>query len=236
VTTSIVIPAHNEAEHLAAFVRAFLDRVGDERARVGEILIVENGSTDDTYAVAELLAEELPGLARALRVEEASYGAALKRGIADATCDLVAILECDAMDETFLARAWVLADQGADVVVGSKLHPESVDRRPLQRRVLTRLFNRVLRAATGFRGTDTHGLKLMGRDVARKLVAECVTEGEVLQSELVLLADRLGYRVVEAPVRLSETRATPVAIGRRVPKVCRLVGELRRSLARFPRR
>jgi hypothetical protein len=61
-----------------------------------------------------------------------------------------------------------------------------------------------------------------------------VTSGEVFQTELVLLAYRLGYRVAEFPVHLRETRDTSVALLRRLPKVIGTVRDVRKSLARFP--
>ncbi|MBM3312383.1 MAG: hypothetical protein FJY80_12855 [Candidatus Aminicenantes bacterium] len=146
------------------------------------------------------------------------------------------ILEIDALDAGFLARSVGLLERGeADVVVASKRHPESRDLRPWKRRMLTRLFNLGLKAVFRYPGTDTHGLKTIRTPLARELCRLSLTRGEAFQTEVVLIAHRLGYRIAEVPVTLRETRRTPVPVFRRIPKVLRIVSGLRASLRRFPK-
>jgi len=233
---AIVIPVHNEADHLAESVGRFLESLGPLRSRIGGILLMENGSTDSTPEVCRHLEEAYPGLVKTRRVEIASYGEAVKAGFRAAEEEAVFVLECDAMDSGFVVSAFEALDAGrADILIGSKRLPASDDRRPRIRRNLTFLFNFGLKMFFRFRGTDTHGLKAFRAEAARKLVEVSMTGGEVFQTEIVLLADRLGYRVLELPVRLQETRRTPVRIVRRLPKLWTLVRELRKSLSRFPR-
>jgi hypothetical protein len=100
---------------------------------------------------------------------------------------------------------------------------------------LTALYNFiVLRLFIGYPGTDTHGLKSIESNWAKKLCETVVTTDEVLQTELVLLAWRLGAKIEEIPVEIDEVRSAPVSVLRRVPKVMNTVQELRRSLKRFP--
>lgn len=231
---SVVIPVHNEAVHLERLVEAFAQTLGDARATVAEVLLIENGSRDGTAEAGQRLAQRYPGWVRVVRIERASYGEALKRGIQVAAAPWTAILECDFLDVGFLQRAREqLRTERALFAVGSKRHAQSADRRPLKRRVLTFVFNRILRVVFGFSGTDTHGLKLIRSDLARFLTGQCQTTDEVFQTELVLLAHRLGYKVVEVPVEIREARPTPFPILKRVPKVLKLVGEIRASLGRF---
>ncbi len=78
-------------------------------------------------------------------------------------------------------------------------------------------------------------MKAMRTDVAHRLAELCVTSDEVLQTELVLLADRLGYKIVEVPLKLEERRCPAISITKRFPKVMpAMIDELRASLARFP--
>lgn len=233
---SIVIPVHNEAAHLAASLAGFFDDLGPLSPRIGEILLMENGSGDGTMDVCRRLEEEYPGLVSARRMEIASYGEAVKAGLQEAKEEAVFVLECDVLDAGFIVAAFEALDGGqADLVVGSKRLAASNDGRPFVRRSLTFLFNLGLRLLFHFRGTDTHGLKAFRREAARALAAASITGGEVFQTEIVLLAPRLGFQVVERPVRLREIRRTPVRIMRRLPMIWRLVGELRRSLGRYPR-
>ncbi len=118
--------------------------------------------------------------------------------------------------------------------MGSKRHDQSVDARPLKRRVLTLLYNRLfLKAFLGYPGTDTHGLKSIESGCARKLCQLALTTDEVFQTEIVLMAWKLGLRIEEIPVQITELRRAPVTVFRRVPKVLRTVRDLRRSLRQF---
>jgi len=134
---SVVIPVHNEAAYLGDGVARFLDDLASRGLRDVEILLVENGSTDGTYEACLALERRFPGEVRTLRIPEASYGEAMRRGILAASGEAVFILECDALDPGFVVRSLDALGRGeTDFVVGSKRHPESVDARPLARRVL----------------------------------------------------------------------------------------------------
>jgi len=234
---SIVIPVHNEASHLEARIAEFLDAVpASLRARLAEVVLVENGSTDGTWAVCEQLAGRYPAQLRLLRLARGSYGEAIRAGMLAARGTHLSILECDVLDWDFVTRSVTCFEVSAPrLVIGSKRHPRSVDARPWKRRFLTAAYNRVfLRGMLGYPGSDTHGLKSLEAESARQLCNQAVTGDEVLQTEIVLLAWRFGWRIEEIPVHIREIRATPVVIRRRLPKVWRTVGELRRSLRRFP--
>ena len=235
---SVVIPAHNEGDHLANMVDSFIAHLPQDVSVVlGEVIVVENGSTDRTEEVAQDLERRYPGLVRALSIPKGSYGEAIRFGIQRAVGTHVSVLECDVLDARFVGESIRLFQaQRADFVVASKQHPRSVDRRPRKRRLMTRGFNFLLNRMIGYPGTDTHGLKSIEGDLARRLCSLAVCGDEVLQTELVLLAWRLGHRVVEVPIEIAEVRATPVRILRRVPKVLPIVWQLRRSLSRFPPR
>jgi glycosyltransferase involved in cell wall biosynthesis len=238
VNCTVVIPAHNEATHIEGAVGNFLAALSrDARKTVGEVLVVENGSTDGTLPTIHRLAARYPGLVRPLAIPRASYGAAIRHGILESSGAAVAILECDFLDARFLESALSLIRRSdARFVVASKRHPASADRRPRIRRLMTRGFNVLLRLLVGYPGGDTHGLKVIDGPLARELCAIAVTTDEVFQTELVLLAWRLGHTIYEVPIALSEVRPTPIRLGRRVPKVIPILWELRRSLRRLPPR
>jgi glycosyltransferase AglD len=234
---TVVVPAHNEASHLQEFVTRFIENLPSELAALlQEIIIVENGSTDITLQVCRRLENQFPGLVRIVTISRGSYGEAIKQGMMEAKGTHLSILECDYLDSSFVVKSIALFRAGkADLIVGSKRHPESKDCRPFKRRALTLLYNLVfLRLFFGYPGSDTHGLKSIETVCAKKLCRMAVTTDEVFQTEIVLLAWRLGIKIDEIPVDISELRAAPVKVLRRVPKVFNTVGELRRSLKRFP--
>jgi len=234
---SIVIPAHNEAAHLESYVAHFVETLpGDLAGVLKEIIVVENGSTDGTMEACARLQRRFPDLVRICTISRGSYGEAIKKGMLESRGTHLSILECDFLDHRFVAASIDLFRANrAQFVVGSKRHPHSIDRRPIKRRLLTLLYNYVfLKLLIGYPGTDTHGLKSIERSTARKLCETAVTTDEVFQTEIVLLAWRLGINVEEVPVQILEKRSPTVTVFRRIPKVWNTVQALRRSLARFP--
>jgi glycosyltransferase involved in cell wall biosynthesis len=233
---SVIIPAHNEASNIENQVTLFLEGLQQEIRKVLiEVLIVENGSTDGTPDACRRLEKRFPGLVRMLQLNQGSYGEAIKLGMLESKGTHLSILECDFLDPAFLIKSIaIFRENEADFIVGSKRHPQSIDARPFKRRVLTLLYNRMfLSLFIGYPGTDTHGLKSIETQSAKRLCQVALTTDEVFQTEIVLLAWRLGIRIAEVPVNISELRSAPVTVLRRVPKVLNTVRELQRSLKRF---
>jgi glycosyltransferase involved in cell wall biosynthesis len=233
---TVVIPAHNESSNIEDQVTKFIEDLPHEVSEVlNEIIIVENGSTDGTLDACRRLAQRFPQLVRVRTIQRGSYGEAIKLGMFESRGTHLSVLECDFLDSTFVLRSIAIFQaKRAELIVGSKRHPQALDRRPLKRRVLTALYNYIfIRLFIGYPGTDTHGLKSLETDWAKKLCETALSTDEVFQSEIVLLAWRLGVKIEEIPVNISEVRNTPVTVLRRVPKVLKTVWELKRSLRRF---
>lgn len=232
----IVVPVHNEAEHIEAFVARFLEDIPEAvRAVLHEVILVENGSTDGSLAACQRLETRFPEVVRVLSIARGSYGEAIKHGMLNSTGSHLSILECDFLVPAFVAHSIRLFETDeADFIVASKRHPESSDRRPLKRRVLTQAFNRVLNAAIGYPGSDTHGLKSIRTELARELCAQAQTTDEIFQTEIAIIAWRTGYRIRELPIAIEELRPATVSIRKRLPKVAHMVSLLRRSAKRFP--
>jgi glycosyltransferase involved in cell wall biosynthesis len=222
---SIVIPVYNEARILASAV-AELSQALDERHLSWEMVLAENGSRDETPEILARLTQKDARI-RSLHVARPNYGAALKEGILAARGELVVCDEIDLGDLRFYDAALaVLEDKGVDLVVGSKAAKGAVDRRPMLRRVATRVHNGILRLLLGFQGTDTHGLKAFRRERLLPVVQACVVDRDVFASELVIRAWRAGLKVLEIPIELREKRKPTVDLYKRVPNVLRNVAKL----------
>jgi len=214
---SIVIPVYNEAG-IVAEAAAELCRKLDEMGWDYELLFTENGSRDGTVRILESLPARYPRV-RWLHEAEPNYGRALKRGILEARGDVVICDEIDLCDVDFYRRALPILEQGADLVVGSKAMKGANDARPLVRRLATRVITLLLRMVTGFRGTDTHGLKAFKRERLVPVARACVVDRDLFASELVIRAQRMGRDVREIPIALREKRPPSTALLRRVPRV-----------------
>jgi glycosyltransferase involved in cell wall biosynthesis len=215
---SIVMPAHDEEPFLAAAVG---DVVQGLRGWGGafEVVVVENGSTDATAAVAAKLAGELPEV-RSLSLDRADYGNALRQGFLAAEGRAVAIFDVDYYDLGFLQKALDVLDgpDGPSVVVGSKRGPGAVDTRARSRRVVTWVFSTILHVGFGLGVSDTHGMKVLRRDDVVTLVRGSRFGTDLFDTELVIRAERAGMRVDELPVVVEERRPSRTSIARRIPR------------------
>jgi glycosyltransferase involved in cell wall biosynthesis len=222
---SIIIPVYNEEAILHTAIDGLLERLGD-LGRSFEIIVAENGSTDRTVAEAEEVTRKHPEV-RFFSHGQPNYGAALRRGILEARGRYVVCDEIDLCDVGFYRRALELLDgDQADLVVGSKVMAGADDKRPLFRHAATLVVSGMLRVLVGFRGTDTHGLKVLRRSTITPTVERCVVDRDLFASELVIRAQREGHRVVEIPIEVIEKRQPSINLWRRVPNVLRNMARL----------
>src|SRR5208283_3995253 len=118
-----------------------------------------NGSSDDTNQILDELTKANPRL-HALHETEPNYGRALKHAILEARGEYVICEEIDLLNDDFHQKAMkILIAKEADMVVGSKAHPDAHDDRGFVRVQGTVVLNWMLRFSLGYEGTDTHGLK-----------------------------------------------------------------------------
>jgi len=121
---SVVLPTYNERENVAPIIAELLPL---ERLCDLEILFVDDDSADGTSEVVRKLAHQHPSVRLIRRVGRAGLSSAIKEGILDATGDLVVVMDCDGQHEpaTISAAVEVLQRSGADLVVGSRFHPQA---------------------------------------------------------------------------------------------------------------
>ncbi len=222
---TIIIPVYNEEGLLSAAVSELVGKL-DELDYTAEILITENGSTDDTKEIAFRLERKFDCV-RVLIGDEPNYGKALKRGILDARGRFIICDEIDICDVDFHTRAMaILRGDQADMVVGSKAHADARDRRPIFRRAGTRVINLLLKIFLEFQGTDTHGLKAFNKERLLRVVNRCIVDRDLFASEFVIRAERANFRVIEVPVEIVEKRPPTIQLTRRVPHVLKNLARL----------
>ncbi len=219
------MPAYNESAMLVSSVEDVVRALRD-RDRSFELIVVENGSTDGTREIAFNLAARYPEV-RVEYLAEADYGAALRDGLLVARAGVVANFDTDYYDVDFLAEALKLVGEvdGPAIVVASKRAPGAHDTRPWPRRAVTAGFTMLLRLFLGMRVSDTHGMKVMRREVVLPFAQHAKFGRDLFDTELVLRVERAGLRVAEIPVEVHELRPARTSIVRRVPRT--LVGLVR---------
>jgi len=227
---TVVLPAHNESGMLEESVQEVAEGLRSRGLRF-EIVVVENGSTDDTAAIADGLASEFPEL-RALSLPQPDYGRALRAGLLAARGDVVVNFDVDWCDLAFLDRAvpMVQGEGGPAVVVGSKRTAGSDDTRALSRRLVTSVFSSALRYGFGLHVSDTHGVKALRRAPLARLAERCRFGQDLFDTELVLRAERAGLGSAEIPVEVVERRPARSSVMRRIPRTVRGLTRLRVAL------
>jgi dolichyl-phosphate beta-glucosyltransferase len=207
---SIVIPAYNESLRLGPSLRRVVDYLKTKSASY-EVLVVDDGSADGTAEVARRF--EAEGV-RVLRQEvNRGKGAVIKVGVLASRGREVLLMDADLSTpiEDLEKLQPRLAD--AQVVLGSRAAADSdiLQHQPIYRELMGRVFN-LLVQMMGVRGLkDTQcGFKLLDGDVARRLFAEMEIERFAYDVELVWLARRRGYRVVEVGVRWADSPSSKV--------------------------
>lgn len=207
---SVVIPAYNEALRLGPTLRRVVEYLRAE-GRPFEVLVVDDGSTDATAEVAQKYATE--GV-RLLRQDvNRGKGAVVKVGVLASRGREVLLLDADL--STPIEEIEKLRPHLAEspVVLGSRSVPGSdiTEHQPFYREMMGRTFNLIIRVL-GVRGLrDTQcGFKLLAGDVARQLFAELQIERFAYDVELVWLARKHGYEVVEVGVRWADSSSSKV--------------------------
>ncbi|MBI3090170.1 MAG: glycosyltransferase [Candidatus Tectomicrobia bacterium] len=206
---SVLMPAYNECAHLLSNIRE-TERVLRDLGCDFEIIVADDGSKDDTKAVAELLAHNLDNVHVWGNGENQGKGMALRRASQAASGDLVVFLDADLELHPRLIAGLLdtMEREGADIVVGSKRHPQSRLHYPLRRRLLSTLYAAVLKLLFGLPVRDTQtGLKLFKRQVLQDVLPRLIEKQYAFDVELLVVARQLGYRIAEAPIELNFSRA-----------------------------
>jgi glycosyltransferase involved in cell wall biosynthesis len=233
----IVIPVYNEAHVLADSIdklRAFLQQ--SNFPYTWRITVADNASTDETLAVAHRLEDTHDDVA-VVHLALKGRGRALRRAWLDSDANVVCYMDVDLSThlEALEPLARAVLEDGYDVSTGSRMTKGSQIERSLRREITSRGLITMIKVMFFSKLSDTQcGFKAMSRQAAQELIPRVESEEWFFDTELLLLAEKGGYRVKDVPIRWTEDPDSRVNVLKTVAEDLR--GLLRMRLKRIPRR
>ncbi len=200
---SIVIPAYNESLRIEATLQRVLDCI-DQQGWNAEVLVVDDGSKDDTAAIVERWMETDPRLHLIKNPGNRGKGYSVRNGLLQAAGEIVLFSDADLsspMEEANRLMAAIRA--GADVAIGSRWldRTRQTIHQPLYRQFFGRCFNAITRGVMGLPFKDTQcGFKAFSREAAQIVFRLQTIERWGFDPEILFIARKLGYSITEVPV------------------------------------
>lgn len=211
---SIIIPAYNEETRLPGTLQSIERFLGLSAWEFTEIVVVDDGSTDGTAAVARAAGARVlsnPG--------NRGKGYSVRHGMLEARGEWSLLTDADLsapIEE--LDRLWRAVEQEhAQAAIGSRALDRSLVgvHQPAFREAMGRLFNLIMRLITGLPFHDTQcGFKLFHSPAASEIFRRQRLEGFGFDVEVLYIAQHLGYRTLEVPVRWNDVAGTKVSLTR----------------------
>jgi glycosyltransferase involved in cell wall biosynthesis len=198
---SVVMPLYNEGPRITANVEQTMSVL--RLLGPFELILVNDGSSDNSAEETTRLAETFPGEIVSLQLPRSGKGEALRRGARAARGEFVVFIDAD-LDlppEQILFFVAIQRVKKADAVIGSKMHPDSTVAYPFIRRLYSLGYFLLVKLLFGLPVRDTQtGLKLVRRELLLAALEKTESRGFTLDLELLVRLVQLGAIMVEAPV------------------------------------
>ena len=198
---SIIIPAHNEEERLLPSLEKVREYVNQQSYTI-EVIVVENGSHDNTFEIAKAFQSNMPCL-KVIQEQESGKGLAVRSGMLTATGKYRIFCDADfSMPVSEITKFIPQDDHDYDIAIASRELPESkrVDE-PEFRHLIGRAFNTLVRLALlpGLHDTQC-GFKAFRGEIADKLFRMQTLTGWSFDAEILFIGQKLGYNIIEVPI------------------------------------
>lgn len=211
---SIVIPAYNESARIPSTLHAVVQCVRS-KGWLAEVIVVDDGSTDATADVVRAFAAQAPEVRLLQNPGNRGKGYSVRNGILQALGNVVMFTDADLSAPIEEAeRLFEAILQGADIAIGSRWleRVRQTHRQPLYRQFFGRCFNAVTRGVMGLRFADTQcGFKAFTRAAAQTVFQLQTIERWGFDPEILFIALKRGYRVVEVPVSWAHDERTRIS-------------------------
>ena len=221
---SLVIPAYNEVDRIGPGLQRLMEEVSPDTT---EIVVVDDGSTDDTAGVAEAILASWPAHSVVSLPKNCGKGAAVRVGVARARGDIIGYVDADMGTDPKDLKLLVEALDRSHVAVGSRAHEQSVVKREIHRRMMNRAFGLAVASMTRLPYMDTQcSFKAFHGPIAKLLWHGARVDRFAFDVEVLDLAVRFGLRMEEVPVTWVDVAGSKV---RPVHDGVQMFGDVARS-------
>ena len=200
---SIVIPAYNECQRIEGTLERVMHCI-DRCKWDAEVLVVDDGSSDDTTEIVQRWMQKYPRLHMVKNPGNRGKGYSVRNGLLQSAGDIVMFTDADLSSPMEEAERLMRAiDNGADVAIGSRWldKQRQTKHQPLYRRFFGRCFNWVTRRVMGLPFKDTQcGFKAFKREAAQVIFRLQTIERWGFDPEILFIARKLKYKIEEVPV------------------------------------
>jgi len=231
---NIVIPVHNEQHVLGASIGKVISFLAEHNQYEYELIIANNASTDRTLDVARRLEDWHRGV-KVLHLEEKGRGRAVRKAWSQSKAAVLSYMDVDLSSDlrAFIDLIDPLVGGGYDVAAGSRLLRPELTNRSLKREIISRGYNLLVRGIFHTRFSDAQcGFKAITSAAAAELLPLVEDNSWFMDTELLLIAEKLGYRVFDLPIRWTEDPDSRVKIWRTAVEDIRGLIRVYRNFAR----
>jgi glycosyltransferase involved in cell wall biosynthesis len=206
-SVDLVIPCYNEERVLAESVEALRSWCAVELPYTWRVVVADNASTDGTLDVAKRLRAEHPDDTGYIHLDQKGRGRALRRAWLESEADAMCYMDVDLSTDLASIKPLLagVLDEGCDIAYGSRVAGASDIERSWRREINSRGYIALIKLLFWTKFSDAQcGFKAITREAARELLPQVRDNEWFFDTELLIIAEKAGYRLKEVPVRWVE--------------------------------
>lgn len=230
VYLSIIVPLHNEATRLENCLEQLIPEVN---RYFYEIILVDNGSTDDTPKMCDLATRVYPNV-RYIHLQDRGKGLAIRTGMLAAQGRYRYMCDCDLSTPANEIHRFIEKARIDDIVIGSREKDRSTVRTSIERRVIGRLIHQVVTGLLPGIDDTQCGFKMFRDYAAIDIFDQAQIDSVAFDVEVLWLARRLNYRVIEIPVTWTADKESRMGIDDVFDFLMDVLSLYGRSLVKLP--
>jgi len=211
---NITIPIYNEGKILESNILRLYDFLSKNITYPFEITLADNGSTDNSAAIAGKLSGMIKEI-RILQIKQKGKGLAIKRSWLESGADILSFMDADLSTNLrhFPELIDALITERNDIAIGSRLIKGNAVKRSIKRDFVSRTYNILLKLFFLNRFSDAQcGFKVIRKEAANRLIPMIRDDSWFFDSELLIIAEKLGYKIKEIPIEWKENVSSGVDI------------------------